>query len=66
VAERHPPTLIQFLRPYTTKYFNPISRRFVHWLPNFAMISYRGRKSGKTYRTPMNVYSALGSRGERA
>jgi deazaflavin-dependent oxidoreductase (nitroreductase family) len=56
VAERHPPTLIQFLRPYTTKYFNPISRRFVHWLPNFAIISYRGRKSGKTYRTPMNVF----------
>jgi deazaflavin-dependent oxidoreductase (nitroreductase family) len=49
-------TRLQFLRPYTTHLFNPISRRFVYWLPGFAIISYRGRKSGKTFRTPMNVF----------
>jgi deazaflavin-dependent oxidoreductase (nitroreductase family) len=49
-------TRLQFLRPYTTRLFNPISRRFVHWLPGFAIISYRGRKSGNTFRTPMNVF----------
>jgi deazaflavin-dependent oxidoreductase (nitroreductase family) len=49
-------TRLQFLRPYTTRLFNPISRRFVHWLPGFAIITYRGRKSGKTFRTPMNVF----------
>jgi deazaflavin-dependent oxidoreductase (nitroreductase family) len=36
--------------------FNRFSRHFVHWLPNFALIGYRGRKSGKWYRTPMNVF----------
>ena len=55
-SSRRPPTRFQFLRPFTTRFFNPISRRFVHWLPYFAIISYRGRKSGKTYHTPMNVF----------
>jgi deazaflavin-dependent oxidoreductase (nitroreductase family) len=49
-------TRFSFLRPFTTHYFNRFSRLFVHWLPSFAIISYRGRKSGKTYRTPMNVF----------
>ena len=44
------------IRPFTTRVFNPISRRFVRWLPGFAIIGYRGRKSGKAYRTPMNVF----------
>ena len=46
----------QRLRPYTTKFFNPISCRFIYRLPGFGIISYRGRKSGKTFRTPMNVF----------
>ena len=51
-----PPTRFRFLLPFTTHVFNRFSRHFVHWLPNFAIISYRGRKSGKSYRTPMNVF----------
>jgi deazaflavin-dependent oxidoreductase (nitroreductase family) len=47
---------MRFLRPFTTKYFNPISRHFVHRLPGFGIISYRGRKSGSTIRTPMNYF----------
>jgi deazaflavin-dependent oxidoreductase (nitroreductase family) len=35
---------------------NRFTRLFVHRLPGFAIISHRGRKSGKTYRTPMNVF----------
>lgn len=42
--------------PFTIHVFNRFSRKFVHWLPNFAIIGYRGRKSGKWYRTPMNVF----------
>jgi deazaflavin-dependent oxidoreductase (nitroreductase family) len=49
-------TRLEFMRPFTTKLLNPITRRFVHWLPGFAIISYRGRVSRKTYRTPMNVF----------
>ena len=44
------------IRPFTTHVFNPISRLFVRWLPGFAILRYRGRRSGKQYRTPMNVF----------
>jgi deazaflavin-dependent oxidoreductase (nitroreductase family) len=44
------------IRPFTTHVFNPISRRFVRWLPGFGILVYRGRKSGKRYRTPMNAF----------
>ena len=50
------PTRFRFLRPFTIHVFNRFSRRFVRWLPGFAIISYRGRKTGTTYRTPMNVF----------
>lgn len=49
-------TRMQFLRPVTTRLVNPITRLFVHWLPSFAIISYRGRRSGRIYRTPMNAF----------
>jgi deazaflavin-dependent oxidoreductase (nitroreductase family) len=51
-----PRTRFQFFLPFTTKVFNRFSRLFVKWLPMFGIIRYRGRKSGKTYRTPMNVF----------
>jgi deazaflavin-dependent oxidoreductase (nitroreductase family) len=46
----------RFLLPFTTHVFNRFSRLFVHWLPGFAIIGYRGRTSGKRYRTPMNIF----------
>jgi deazaflavin-dependent oxidoreductase (nitroreductase family) len=51
-----PKPLMAFIRPFTTHVFNPFSRLFVRWLPGFAILRYRGRKSGATYRTPMNVF----------
>jgi deazaflavin-dependent oxidoreductase (nitroreductase family) len=44
------------VRRFTTGLFNPISRRFAGRLPWFAILVYVGRKSGKTYRTPINVF----------
>jgi deazaflavin-dependent oxidoreductase (nitroreductase family) len=44
------------IRPFTTRVFNPFSRLFVRWLPGFGLLVYRGRRSGRTYRTPMNVF----------
>ena len=44
------------IRPFTTHLFNPISRRFARWLPGFGILAYRGRVSGKAYRTPLNVF----------
>ena len=50
------PTRLQFLRPLTTKVFNRASRRVAGRLPGFGILAYRGRTSGKPYRTPMNVF----------
>ena len=49
-------TRLQFLRPFTTRFVNPVTRRFARWLPGFGIIRYRGRRSGSLYRTPMNVF----------
>jgi deazaflavin-dependent oxidoreductase (nitroreductase family) len=49
-------TALRFLRPYTTRFFNPVSRRFAGHLPGFAILVYVGRRSGGTYRTPINVF----------
>ena len=51
-----PRTRLQFLRPFTTRFVNPITRLVAGWLPGFGIIRYRGRKSGKEYRTPMNIF----------
>jgi len=51
-----PPTRIRFIRPFTTKVFNPLARRFAGWMPGFAILTHVGRKSGQTYRTPINVF----------
>jgi deazaflavin-dependent oxidoreductase (nitroreductase family) len=51
-----PPTRMRVIRPFTTHVFNPIARRFASWLPGFGILQYRGRKSGRTYRTPINVF----------
>jgi deazaflavin-dependent oxidoreductase (nitroreductase family) len=39
---------------------NPIQRLWAGWAPGFGIIEHRGRKSGKPYRTPVNVYAAPG------
>jgi deazaflavin-dependent oxidoreductase (nitroreductase family) len=49
-------TRISFLRPFTTRVFNPLSRRVAGWLPGFGILTYPGRKSGRRYRTPLNVF----------
>jgi deazaflavin-dependent oxidoreductase (nitroreductase family) len=49
-------TALRLLRPYTTRFFNPVSRRFAGHLPGFAILVYVGRRSGRTYRTPVNVF----------
>lgn len=54
--DARPPTRIRRIRPFTTRFVNPITRLFVAWLPWFAIISYRGRRSRTQYRTPMNAF----------
>jgi deazaflavin-dependent oxidoreductase (nitroreductase family) len=54
--DRPPRPILAFIRPFTTHVFNPLSRLVARWLPGFAILSYRGRRTGKRYRTPMNVF----------
>lgn len=48
------------MRPFTTRIVNPITRLVAGWMPGFGILRYRGRKSGKEYRTPMNVFEHRG------
>ena len=50
------PTRMSRLRPITTRFFNPLARRFAGRLPWFGILTYLGRTSGRTYRTPINVF----------
>jgi deazaflavin-dependent oxidoreductase (nitroreductase family) len=43
-------------RHFVHRYINPITRPVAKKLPAFAILTHRGRKSGRTYRTPMNVF----------
>jgi len=47
---------MRFMRPFTIRFINPVTRRFAGHLPGFAILIYRGRQSGRLYRTPMNVF----------
>ena len=40
---------------------NRITRLFAGWLPGFGILTHVGRKSGKVYRTPVNVFQAPNS-----
>ena len=35
---------------------NRINKYVVGWAPGFGMLVHKGRKSGKEYRTPLNVF----------
>jgi deazaflavin-dependent oxidoreductase (nitroreductase family) len=40
---------------------NRITGLFAGWLPGFGIITHVGRKSGRVYRTPVNVFRAPNS-----
>jgi deazaflavin-dependent oxidoreductase (nitroreductase family) len=45
-----------FVRPFTVGIVNPVLRHVAGRLPMFCIATYRGRTSGRTYRTPLNVF----------
>ena len=51
-----PRTRMRFMRRFTTRVVNPVTRLFAGWLPWFGILTYRGRTTGREYRTPMNVF----------
>jgi deazaflavin-dependent oxidoreductase (nitroreductase family) len=47
--------------PYAVARFNRhvtnrVTRLIAGWMPGFAIVIHRGRRSGRTYRTPVNVF----------
>lgn len=54
-------TRITFISGFARRFGNPITRLVAGHLPWFCILRYRGRKSGKAYRTPMNVFRGDGA-----
>jgi len=52
--------LIRFRKKWLARFnlavTNRITGLFAGWLPGFGIITHVGRKSGKLYRTPVNVF----------
>lgn len=49
--------LPQWLARFNRHVTNPIQRMWAGWAPGFGILEHSGRKSGKTYRTPLNVFT---------
>jgi len=45
-----------WLERFQIKYFNPVVRPIARYLPGFAIITHRGRKSGTPYETIVTAY----------
>jgi deazaflavin-dependent oxidoreductase (nitroreductase family) len=43
-------------RRVVRRYLNPVTRHAARKLPTFGLLSHRGRKSGRTYQTPINLF----------
>jgi len=49
--------LPQWLARFNRYVTNPVQRLWAGWLPGFGIIEHVGRRSGKPYRTPVNVFA---------
>lgn len=47
-----PKRLARFNRVVTNRVTGPLAR----WLPGFGVVVHRGRRSGREYRTPINIF----------
>ena len=43
-------------RHVATRFLNVVTRPFAGWAPGFAILTHVGRKTGRTYHTPINVF----------
>ena len=48
----------RWLAKINTAFTNRITSLFAGWLPGFGILTHIGRKSGRVYRTPVNVFRA--------
>src|SRR5579864_9580631 len=48
----------RWLAKINIAFTNRITGLFAGWLPGFGILTHLGRKSGRVYRTPVNVFRA--------
>ena len=48
--------LPQWLARFNRHVTNPVQRLWAGWAPGMGILEHVGRKSGKQYRTPLNVF----------
>ena len=46
------------VRQWNKAGLNKVTRRIAPWMPGFGVVVHRGRRSGKMYQTPVNVFAA--------
>jgi len=49
-------TRVWRLRRVVNRYLNPVMQVVAKRLPGFAILTHHGRKTGRTYRNPVNVF----------
>ncbi|MET0700919.1 MAG: nitroreductase family deazaflavin-dependent oxidoreductase [Mycobacterium sp.] len=49
--------LPQWLARFNRRVTNPVQRIWAGYIPAFGILEHTGRKSGRTFRTPLNVFS---------
>jgi deazaflavin-dependent oxidoreductase (nitroreductase family) len=54
--QTHGRTRLWRFRHAVSRYVNPLTRPVTARLPTFALLTHRGRRSGRSYRTPINVF----------
>ena len=52
--------LPRWLARFNRYFTNPLARIVAGWAPGFAIIRHRGRRSGKVYSTPINIFKVSG------
>ena len=45
-----------FIRPFTVAVVNPLTRLFAGHVPMFGIVRHRGRRTGRMFRAPVNVF----------
>ena len=50
----------RWLARFNRQVTNVLFRRLAGWLPGFAIVDHRGRRSGSAYRTPVNAFARAG------
>ena len=48
--------LPRWLAAFNRRATNRVTRPLARWLPGFGVVIHRGRRSGRVYRTPVNVF----------